>query len=67
MSSMSEPRVEKIELPFEKIRQLSFYKSKDDDRFYKDIESMGDKLFHYILRLELNGNIQNSYYSQHTP
>lgn len=35
----------KIELPFEKIRQLSFYKSKDDDRFYKDIESMGDKLF----------------------
>ena len=40
-----EQGTKEIVLPFDKIRQLSHYQAKDDNRFYKDIESMGDKLF----------------------
>lgn len=40
-----------IVLPFEQIRQLSHYKAKDENRFYKDIESMGDKLFSLHLKV----------------
>lgn len=40
-----------IVLPFEQIRQLSHYQAKDENRFYKDIESMGDKLFSLHLKI----------------
>lgn len=34
-----------VVLPFDQIRKLSHYQAKDDARFYKDIESTGNKLF----------------------
>lgn len=40
-----EQGTKEIVLPFDKIRQRSHYQAKDDNRFYRDIESMGDKLF----------------------
>lgn len=40
-----------IVIPFSEIRKRSYYKSKDDERFYKDIESMGDKLFSLHMKI----------------
>lgn len=43
--------IKEIVIPFSEIRKRSYYKSKDDERFYKDIESMGDKLFSLHMKI----------------
>lgn len=40
-----------VVLPFDQIRKLSHYQAKDDARFYKDIESTGNKLFSLNIKI----------------
>lgn len=40
-----------VVLPFDQIRKLSHYQAKDDSRFYKDIESTGNKLFSLNIKI----------------
>lgn len=46
-----EKETKEVVLHFNEIKQLSHYQAKDDVRFYKDIESMGDKLFSLHMKI----------------